>query len=87
MWNETTAMGLLVVNNDRGYYDQYGENIDLEQRGQTTTQKASVTRARRTKNAGRQPPRQASTVQSEGVRKTRNSRGRQTHKLCADEKF
>jgi len=39
---------------------------------------ASVLRARRTKNARRQPPHQASTVQPQGVQKTRNSKGRQT---------
>ncbi len=42
---------------------------------------ASVASARITKIARRQPPHQASTVQPEGVQKTRNSKGRQTRRL------
>jgi hypothetical protein len=42
---------------------------------------ASVVGARRTKNARQQPPSKASTVRPEGVRKTRDSKGRQTRRL------
>ncbi|RDL33030.1 uncharacterized protein BP5553_08469 [Venustampulla echinocandica] len=90
------SMGLLVIENDRGYHDQHGGSINLTQRGHTitsTTQKETyfnkdsfrstplgVTRARRT-NARRHHPRRASEVQLEGLRKTRNSKGRVLHVL------
>jgi hypothetical protein len=72
-----TAMGLLLVDNDREYHDRHGGNIDLTQRGQATTsitQKAGISHLSSTESHFNEASLRSTPVNVVEARRTKNAR-------------